>query len=234
MQESSDDEKKIADAYELARAKGIAAGLLLGVQETANQAAEAEYRATHDQMTGLLNKEGFRTVLENRLAEAEREGRVIGVIFIDLKDFKMVNDRFGHKEGDRVITESAQLVANTVRQKGDHPDVVANEPRFIPSEAGRLGGDEVAVLVDLTPESDDQNRTSSLTSEERLIAVQRNIYNRFHERADITDTGVDISLGGAIHTPGETVSSLLDRADQAMYEHKQEQIAENGSYDRTA
>ncbi len=219
-------------AYDLAHAKGIAAGYLFRIQDERDQKEAALHKATHDQMTGLLNKEGFRSALEERLAEAERESRIIGVLFIDLKDFKMVNDKFGHSEGDRIIIASAQLVANTVRENGDHPDVVANEPRFIPSEAGRLGGDEIAVLLDLTPEQDNQKRTTSLTPRERLQSVHDKISENFHARTDIVDTGVDISIGGAIHESGESAAALLDRADKAMYENKQVQIAENGAYDR--
>lgn len=197
--------------------------------DIAKHIADAEHRADHDPMTGLLNKEAFKKILQARIEEAGETGRELGVIFIDLKDFKQVNDKYGHEKGDEVIIKSAEVVVDTVRtNETDHPDIVSNEVLYLKSDTGRLGGDEIAVILDLTPGTD--KRDTELTPEERLLGAQSRIYENFHARQDIKETGVGISIGGAVLLPNETAEQLLARADQAMYEHKQEQIRENGAY----
>lgn len=203
--------------------------------ESADRLADAEYRATHDSMTGLLNKEAFKSALAERVERAENgNGNQFGVIFIDLKDFKKVNDELGHEKGDEVIIASANLVQHTVRAEDEnHPDLIANEPMYENGEnepGGRLGGDEIAVLLDLSPGTD--KRDTELTPEMRLEAVQKRIFETFYsdDYKSITDTGVGISIGGAVYKQGETATELLDRADKAMYQHKQEQKEQEGSY----
>lgn len=197
----------------------------------AKHITDTEYRADHDALTGLLNKEAFKTILTERIIEARKNNRQLGVIFIDLKDFKQVNDNFGHSKGDEVIKESAKIVIDTVRTKNKtYPDIVANEVLYNnqDSDAGRLGGDEIAVIVDLTPDTDKRN--TNLTHSERLRGVQSRIYENFHATKHLTETGVGMSIGGAILGAEDTAETLIERADHSMYEHKQAQIEENGSY----
>ncbi len=213
-------------AYDLAKAKGIAAGYLVGLSDTIDKWKGAEHRATHDSLTGLLNKEAFHDALNERVEEAKEANRSLGVFFIDLKDFKQVNDKLGHRKGDEIIIRAANLVRDTVRsEESEHPDVVA---KYGNSEPGRLGGDEIGVIFDLSPGT--RNRDTDLTTEERLEAAKNRIMSNFDADEEITSTGVGISIGGAILKPDESAEELLDRADKEMYEHKQSQKDENGSY----
>lgn len=236
--------------YLAAKAQGILAGQKVGMsllaqdaeaqRQRANQAeknaVEAKYRADHDPLTGLLNGEAFNAILERRIAEAEKTERNLGLIMIDLKDFKKVNDTLGHVAGDEVLTgtaevliASAETLKETVRMKRDHPDVVARETdNRQPDVPARKGGDEFLVLVDLEPSDD--HPESHLSSEERLAHAKNRIENNFRARKDITDTGVDITIGGAVWENGMTAQELTILADQSMYSAKQKQIEENGSY----
>lgn len=197
----------------------------------AKHMADTEYRADHDALTGLLNKEAFKTILSERIIEARKNNRQLGIIFIDLKDFKQVNDKYGHEKGDEIIKKSANVVVNTVRTKqSEYPDIVSNEVLYYNSdpETGRLGGDEMAVILDLTAGTD--KRDTNLTTAERLHSAQERIKNNFYLSGDIVETGVGISIGGAILKTNDTAESLLARADESMYKDKQEQIEQNGSY----
>jgi len=198
--------------------------------EEAEQRADKEaHRADHDAMTGLLNKEAWERQLEIRISEAEKNGRKFGVVFIDLKDFKQVNDIHGHAVGDKVIKGTAEILQKTLRTRGEHPDVISNEPQYIEDEKeGRLGGDEFAIIVDLEPGID--NRDTDLTPQQRLDRIRDRIFENLELRPDLTEIGVGMSIGGAVWAPGMTGETLLNLADGAMYANKTQQIEQNGSY----
>ena len=90
------------------------------------------YLAQYDSLTGLANRELFRDRLGANLAEAERTESMVGVLYIDLDDFKSINDTHGHDGGDRLL----RLVAERLRSCVRHGDTV-----------GRLGGDEFAIAI---------------------------------------------------------------------------------------
>jgi diguanylate cyclase (GGDEF)-like protein len=94
--------------------------------------------ATIDELTGLLNRRGWREEAERGLARAARSGTPVGLLLLDLDDLKEINDSRGHDEGDRALRETADRMRRALRAG----DVVA-----------RMGGDEfVALLTDATPE----------------------------------------------------------------------------------
>ena len=95
------------------------------------------HEALHDPLTGLANRTLLRDRLEHALARSAREGTETGVLFIDLDEFKHVNDRFGHAAGDAVLTELGQRLAHAVRPA----DTVA-----------RLGGDEFVIVCEAIDE----------------------------------------------------------------------------------
>src|SRR5205823_337984 len=97
--------------------------------EAADLLAQA---ALHDPLTGLPNRKAFQDHLDVALARAEREGGVVGVLFIDLDNFKLINDSFGHAAGDAVLQSVTSRLLGTTRAM----DVVS-----------RQGGDEFLILV---------------------------------------------------------------------------------------
>ncbi|GIH02592.1 GGDEF-domain containing protein [Rhizocola hellebori] len=158
--------------------------------------ARLEHQAFHDPLTGLAN----RALFHDRLAEAVEayrlEHRPIGLLFIDLDDFKLVNDSYGHETGDMVLCG----VADRLRTCMSGVDVVA-----------RLGGDEFAVLLcgGTEPEA-----AGELIREVLLPPF------RFGDR----QVSVSASIGAAVtaeQEPDLTADALLRRVDAAMYDGKQ-------------
>jgi len=150
-------------------------------------------RASHDGLTGLANRAVLMDALERALARAGRTGKRIGLLFIDLDDFKVVNDSFGHAAGDAALVELAARVRRVVRADA----VVA-----------RFGGDEFAVLLE------------DLDGPEQAVAVAKRIHDAVRrplivsgtERRIVASTGIALSsdeLRGA--------GDLIAAADRAMY-----------------
>jgi diguanylate cyclase (GGDEF)-like protein len=168
---------------------GVAMAGLIQLRRT--QAA-LELLATHDPLTGALNARTFTERLGQELDRNRRYNRPIALLYVDLDDFKAVNDHHGHPTGDAVL----RLVADATRTAVRQSDVV-----------GRLGGDEFAVLM---PETEGPVAHAAAT---RLVASVRTV---FRGTPSVTASiGVVSALGVAT-----SADDLLRRADQAMYEAK--------------
>ncbi len=159
--------------------------------------AQAESNALTDALTALPNARALHLRFDEEVARARRSNRPFQVIMLDLDDFKIVNDTFGHKIGDRMLREVATLIQNQLREY----DFLA-----------RYAGDEfVALLPDLTPEQVDELR-------DRIETVVRSF--SLSVRAE-TRARVGISIGSSVFgDDGETLDQLLISADQAMYRAK--------------
>ncbi len=156
--------------------------------------AEIERIAYVDPLTGLANRRYTEIALASRHEEMQRYGWPYGVIYIDIDDFKQVNDRYGHDTGDEVLGMVAKTLANTTRSF----DVV-----------GRWGGDEfVAVIANVSREELLQ------TANRFRLLVERSRVRGAHP------VGITISLGAAIAGPEESVGELLKRADLCLYRSK--------------
>ncbi|NVK19145.1 MAG: EAL domain-containing protein [Methylocystaceae bacterium] len=158
--------------------------------------ARLEFQANHDALTGLAN----RTLLQDRLlqaiAHAGREKRLLSLLFIDLDNFKTVNDTLGHNVGDQLIVETAKKISKAVRAG----DTVA-----------RLGGDEFVVLL-FAPENEDH-----VTDIVQRISSE--VATTFHHNGQ--DIHIGCSVGVAMYPQdGQDVESLMKNADSAMYRAK--------------
>ena len=168
------------------------------IDVTAQREAERAltHSATHDALTGLPNRALFADRLQVALAQAERSGELVAVLFCDVDRFKMVNDSLGHGAGDALLRAAGERLAGVVRQG----DTVA-----------RLGGDEFALLCTRVADVAEARSVG-----ERVCAVLREPI-AVDERL-LTAT---MSVGVAVCRPGERdVADLLRDADVAMYQAK--------------
>jgi diguanylate cyclase (GGDEF)-like protein/PAS domain S-box-containing protein len=170
------------------------AGLVLNTRDVSERVAlEAELRARalHDPLTGLANRALFTERVDNALARRSREHRPMAVAFLDLDDFKSINDTLGHAAGDLLLQSMAERLEGCVRPG----DTVA-----------RFGGDEFALLIE------DADIDTAEAVARRIIAelgrpfhlLDQEVYGR-------------ASIGLAMGHGTETIDSLLSGADTAMY-----------------
>ncbi|HVN13225.1 MAG TPA: GGDEF domain-containing protein [Kineosporiaceae bacterium] len=160
--------------------------------------AELRRQALHDPLTGLANRLLFTDRVEQALGVAARDGQPRAVVYVDLDDFKQINDRLGHAAGDQMLVEVATRLTSCVREG----DTVA-----------RLGGDEFAVLL-----SGGNAHAREVAA--RIVDTLRTAFEHSgHPLAVTASVGVSVYPAGA--TPGElNASDVLAAADHAMYQAK--------------
>ena len=153
----------------------------------------AEALARTDGLTGLYNARAFRESVGREVARCHRYGAPLAIAYMDVDNFKGVNDSLGHATGDRVLAE----VAKTLKSRLRSVDMIA-----------RLGGDEFAVLL---PETD------SINAGKALEKVRADLERMVSEH----DWPVSFSIGiASFETPPANVDELIRRADHLMYEVK--------------
>ena len=171
-------------------------GMLQDVTERQRAEQAVRFMAEHDTLTGLANRSMMMEQLERHLALAKRHGHAVALLYIDLDGFKLVNDRFGHNVGDRVL----QLVADRFRSVIREGDLLC-----------RQGGDEFVVLV---PEAGSTEELLGMAW--KLVVASRAPYLE-------VDPSIAISASvGLARYPehGNTSEELLAAADNAMYAAK--------------
>jgi diguanylate cyclase (GGDEF)-like protein/PAS domain S-box-containing protein len=174
-------------------------GVILSMRDVSErQALEAELRhqAFHDALTGLANRALFEDRLAHALAGARRHGRPVAVLFLDLDDFKTINDSLGHVSGDELLRAVAIRIAGMVR---------------VTDTAARLGGDEFAILVEIMDDAADAELIAGRLLE--VIAHPFEIAGR--------ELRVSASIGLARSDGSTGVDELLRNADTAMYAAKE-------------
>jgi len=166
------------------------------LQQESQRGAELEHLALYDSLTTLPNRHYFGQLLHQMVTDSVKQGHKSALLFIDLDNFKYVNDNFGHDAGDAVLVEVSQRILAVIRSD-DH--------------LCRLGGDEFALLL---PKQVTLSQTSQLC--ERLLAQIRAPLVVKNAQMPVT-----LSIGVALCPQhSDDVATLLQLADEAMYRAK--------------
>lgn len=149
-----------------------------------------------DELTGLNNRRGFFALADQRVKTARRENRAMLLLSLDVDNLKQINDKLGHKEGDRALVDTADFLKKIFREE----DILA-----------RIGGDEFAVLQ--TSEQDTGSNAVAARFREGLKKHNSRTRRKFR---------LSISFGEARYIPrsGISIEELLAQADSLMYEQK--------------
>ncbi len=187
----------------------MAANLMKSNAKILEQAIEIEHMAYYDSLTGLPNRNAFFSRLEQEMERALRSEEKLGILFIDLDDFKKVNDVFGHEFGDVLLKKVAERLQKYTRLS----DTIA-----------RLAGDEFTIIV---PQQSSPNRLSSshgdLLEVNRPFILSRRILDELSRPFIIKDKEIIVSssIGIALFPDnGHTVKEIMNSADSAMYTAK--------------
>ena len=149
-----------------------------------------------DQVTGAFNRRGLDDNFKREAARADRNAQSLGVVVIDLDNFKQINDIFGHQYGDSVLINLVNTAKETLRPS----DIVA-----------RFGGEEFVILLP------DVEMEDALTIIQRL---QNNLAKNLSIQVDKQSMPVTFSAGVALRSFGEHQNSVISRADKALYQAK--------------
>ena len=158
---------------------------------------ELEARADVDPLLDILNRRGFERELKRALAHSKRYGTPAALMFVDLDNFKSVNDRHGHGTGDSLLKAVTHEITRHVRAS----DVV-----------GRLGGDEFGVLLWRVDEAQAVTKAREL---EGLLARVSVVHGQVHVQ-------VGASAGAALLSADATPAEIITAADRSMYARKDE------------
>ncbi|MFB9186945.1 putative bifunctional diguanylate cyclase/phosphodiesterase [Dactylosporangium sucinum] len=176
------------------RADPTVGGLVLTVRDVTERRRLEEQlirQAFHDSLTGLANRVLFQDRVEQSVARATRDGSLVGVVFVDLDDFKIVNDTLGHAVGDALLKAVGERISGELRDT----DTVA-----------RLGGDEFAALIE-----SDSMADLELAAERIVIALGEQF-----TVAGETVNGIS-SVGLSTTVDASTAEELMRQADLALY-----------------
>ena len=180
------------------RADPTVAGLVLTLRDVTEQRQleeQLKYQAFHDALTGLPNRLLFQDRISQHVDAARLDGATVGVLFVDLDDFKVVNDTMGHGVGDELLVATAVRLFGLIREC---------------DTAARLGGDEFALLI-----TDAPNSAAVETAAERVVRA-------FAEPLVLASGAVltTVTVGVATTEDGIDTDELLRHADLALYAAK--------------
>jgi len=171
-------------------------GIVEDITERKRQHDDIVQRALHDSLTNMPNRELFKDRLHKALQIAKRNSSSVAVLFLDLDNFKQVNDRFGHAAGDELLKSVAYCLRENMRKS---------------DTAARLGGDEfVCLLPNIEPP------LGAMTLAEMLLNRLTETIQKLHYQVEVT-----VSIGVAIYPEdAEDLEGLIHCADEAMYRSK--------------
>ncbi len=170
--------------------------IAVGRDVTERRAAEeqATYLASHDSLTGLLNRRSVLVRMERLLANARRDQQLVGILYLDIDDFKSINDQRGHSAGDRVLEEASERMVASFRGS----DLLA-----------RIGGDEFVIVC------------PSVQSDDQLLPLLGRLEATLAEpMLGLDGLSLTASVGWILSDGVDTAEDLLARADRAMYRSK--------------
>ncbi|HEX5824820.1 MAG TPA: EAL domain-containing protein [Candidatus Limnocylindrales bacterium] len=174
----------------------VSQGLVVDTTEQKRLEEQLLHDALHDPLTGMANRVLFRDHVERALAARRRRRTKVAVLFLDLDNFKLVNDSLGHRAGDRLLVEVAQRLQTTIR---------------VTDVAARQGGDEFTILLDRV-----RNVEEATASADRIAAELRKPIE-LDGRSIVVGVSIGIAMAGG---PDIGADDLLAHADAAMYEAK--------------
>ena len=192
---------------------GVAEMMLGAVQDvTQLKNAEEEIRllAFYDSLTGLANRTLFMDRLSHEISLAKRHGKIFALLFLDLDQFKRINDNFGHHVGDLLLKKVSETLQKCIRRSdtATGPMAIGDVDTLI----ARLGGDEFIILL-----SDIQKPENAAVVARKIIQAMPAAYIlEGHEISVTTSIGISIFPGD-----GEEIELLLKNADSAMYHAKE-------------
>lgn len=186
---------------------GTAVAFVRDISAVRRLEAQMHFQATHDTLTGLVNRWQFGQQLEHAIAESTRSGQPFALLLLDLDDFKAVNDGYGHAAGDRVLLEVARRLKGALRP-GD--------------TLARLGGDEFTVLLPQVAHAQEVEAAAG-----RLLQA---LCEPYQMHGFELDSGA--SLGIAMcPRDAQDAATLLRYADMAMYHAKETGRAQYAFYE---
>jgi diguanylate cyclase (GGDEF)-like protein/PAS domain S-box-containing protein len=157
-----------------------------------------EKLAYYDQLTGVANRALFDKFADRYLNRARENGTMLALMFVDVNEFKQINDTYGHNTGDKVMTRVASLLTESTRKN----DIVC-----------RYGGDEFLVLIPDIRERSDLPRI--------VARIYENKKRQIHQ--DGYEIRLSLSIGISLYpADGETIEALVEQADRFMYADKNE------------
>ena len=171
-------------------------GFVTDITESHTLSQKLSYQANHDSLTSLLNRRAFEERLQRVISTARVDGSSHALCYLDLDQFKVINDTCGHVAGDRLLRELGELLRRHVRGR----DTLA-----------RLGGDEFALLIE----------RCTLHQAMRVAEVLRATIERYRFNWDANSYHLGVSIGVApINAESASVSEVLSAADNACYAAK--------------
>ncbi|GAA2713285.1 putative bifunctional diguanylate cyclase/phosphodiesterase [Actinoplanes palleronii] len=176
------------------------AGLVITMRDVTEQRRledDLTHQAFHDSLTGLANRVLFRNRLEQAYMVAERDGATLGVLFVDLDDFKEVNDTLGHAIGDQLLLAVARRISSIIGAG---------------STAARMGGDEFAILVEQADSADAAEDVAA-----RIVTALNSPLEVPDGEGSTHLVSGAVSIGVATNRDADGATELLRHADLALY-----------------
>ncbi len=166
------------------------------ISEIKKSQAKMRHLATHDNLTKLPNRVMLSEILKHSIKSAKRQKELMAIMFLDLDNFKMINDNFGHKEGDSILIETAKRLKKTLRED----DVIC-----------RFGGDEFIIILEHIQDSKNLADIAYKLNQTLKIPYEMKNYTHY----------LSCSIGIAIYpNDAKTEDELIKNADAAMYQAK--------------
>lgn len=181
---------------------GVAIGVGFAVVYAIQNNEELQEQATKDALTGLYNRHFLEDYIALVLSRADRYGKKVGFILIDLNKFKQINDTYGHKFGDQVLQIASDILIEQTRY---------NEASF------RLGGDEFLIVL------------PDVATIDEIEAVEKRIQKVFSEKFLISGISIQIilSIGTSVYPDnGSNYDEVMQVADEKMYNNKYSKLSE--------